>query len=139
MSALGPKLYFFRLPWRETTDEEYFSSRNEDYHSKKKEIETALLEYLYYFEMNPAIILEEESESDRVIWNDHGDADSDDYEDKKLPKAQMCPEFDDNEAHKIIIKICKMLAHLRAFVPTFQTHGTQGAEYAYTLPNNRRP
>jgi hypothetical protein len=133
LSALGPKLYFFRLPWVLTSEDEYFSSRNDDFHKKKQEIEIALLEYLYYFEMNPAIILEEESEYDRVIWNGHGD-DSEDSEDKRLPKVSMYPELDNNKAHKIIIKVCIMLSHLRAFVPTFQTYGTQGTEYAYTLP-----
>jgi hypothetical protein len=135
LGFLGPKLYFFRLPWIEASDEEYFMTRNDDYHSKKKEIETVLLEYLYYSEMNPAIILEEETESDRAIWNGHGDEENDDSMiDKRVPKVEMRPEFDDENAHKVIIKLCKMLAHLRAVVPTYQTHGTQGTEYSYTLP-----
>lgn len=139
MSFLGPKLYFFRLPWVEVSEEEYFRTRNDDFHSKKQEIEVALLEYLYYFEMNPAIILEEESESDRIVWNGHSDDSEEDYEDNRLPKVKTCQEFDDNKAHKIIIKLCVMLAHLRAFVPTFQTYGTQGADYGYALPTIEDP
>jgi DNA-binding transcriptional ArsR family regulator len=140
MSFLGPKLYFSRLPWVEVSEEEYFRTRNDDFHSKKQEIETALLEYLYYFEMNPAIILEEETESERVIWNGHSDdSTEEDYENNRLPKIKTCPEFDDDKTHKIIIKLCTMLAHLRAFVPTFQTYGTQGADYAYALPTIEDP
>ena len=69
LGTLGPKLYFFRMPWVPVTEDEYLDSRNEDFNAKKKEVEIALLEYLFYFDENPAIILEEETLLESVIWN----------------------------------------------------------------------
>lgn len=137
LGYLGPKLYFFRLPHTLMTEEDYFNTRNDDFATKRKEVETAFLEYFYYFDMNPAIMIEEDTESNRAIWNGHKD--EDDIEDEGLPKIEMMPYVDEEQAHKIIIKLALMLRHLRAVVPTFHTQGTQGVEYAYTLPVIEEP
>jgi hypothetical protein len=138
LGTLGPKLYFFRMPWVPVTEDEYLDSRNEDFNAKKKEVEIALLEYLFYF---PAIILEEETLLESVIWSgkENGDgklAEAEAEEKCMLPKIQMHSEADDIEAHRAIIKLGKMLAHLRAVVPTYSTPRVQGGgtDYTYGLP-----
>jgi DNA-binding transcriptional ArsR family regulator len=138
LGYLGPKLYFFRLSHTYMTEDDYFNTRNENFPRKKKEVTDAFLDYTSYFDLNPAIILEEETEADRMIWNGHG-KDDEDNEESVLPKIEMLPHLDDERAHRVIIKLALMLRHLRAVVPTFHTYSTQGAEYAYTLPVIEEP
>jgi hypothetical protein len=46
---------------------------------------------------------------------------------------------DDQNAIGIIIKLGKLLAHLRGVVPTWETRESQGLEYAYTFANIEEP
>lgn len=118
LGTLGPKLYFFRLPRIEETEDYYYKTRNESFLEKKQKIRTALLEYLAYFEMNQEIIMEEED---------------------GLAKISLDPGRDEELAHRIIIRLAKLLAHLRALVPTWETKDSQGSEYAYTLAKIEDP
>jgi predicted transcriptional regulator len=43
------------------------------------------------------------------------------------------------EAYMHIVKLGKLLAHLRGVVPTWNTHDTQGSEYGFTLPTIEEP
>jgi hypothetical protein len=113
LGALGPKLYFFRLPRIEEDESYYHERRDEIFEEKEQEIRTALLDYLTYFEMNPAIV------------ENGGDDD--------LPKIPADIKRDEELADRIIIRLSKLLAHLRAVVPTWETKDTQGSEYAYTI------
>jgi hypothetical protein len=56
-------------------------------------------------------------------------------EEDGLPKISIDPQKDEELAHRIIIRLAKLLAHLRAFVSTWETKDTQGSEYAYALAN----
>ena len=134
LGTLDPKLYFFRLPRIEEDEDYYFNTRNEDFKIKKQAIRTALLEYLFYFEMNPEATTEE---------NEYGilqgvEEEEEDVDDG-VPKIIMKPEMDDENADRIIIRLSKLLAHLRAVVPTWETKGTQGSEYSYTYPKIEDP
>ena len=46
LGNLGPKLYFFRLPRIEESEDEYYSKRNDNFKVKREEIKKALSEYL---------------------------------------------------------------------------------------------
>ena len=46
---------------------------------------------------------------------------------------------DDKRTEKIIVKLGKLLAHLRAVVTTWETDDTQGLNYAYTLATREDP
>ncbi len=132
LSYLGPKLYFFRIPFIEKTENEYFDRRQDDFHIKRQLVKSALFEYLYYFEMNPNIIIEPEQDTESMIWNgDAKDLDTNN-EDGMLPKIEMHPEGDDPEAYRMIIRLAMMLAHLRASVQVWDA-GTQGSDYNYTF------
>ncbi len=123
LGTLGPKLYFFRLPRVEETEDYYHKNRNENF-AKKQEIRIALLEYLAYFEMNLDIVMEEEYEDGVLV---------------DLPKIALEPDKDGELADRIIIRLAKLLAHLRAIVPTWETRDTQGSEYAYSLAKIEDP
>ena len=116
LSVLGPKLYFYRLSKSEETEDYYYNRRNENFGEKRKAIQRALIEYLEYFETNPQIIIE-----------------------NNLPKIRLTSGNDEELAHRYIIRLARLLARLRAIVPTWETKSTQGSEYAYGLANIEDP
>ena len=59
--------------------------------------------------------------------------------DSKLKKIVWDSDKDDDEALYIIIKLGKLLAHLRAVVPTWETHGSGGTDYAYATAMKEEP
>jgi hypothetical protein len=112
LSTLGPKLYFYRLGKIENDDEYYYNQKNEDFSNKVQNISRALTDYLDYFETNPCIVFESEND---------------------LPKIPLDNTKDEEFAHRYIIKLGKLLAPLRAVVPTWETRDKQGSDYAYTM------
>jgi hypothetical protein len=112
LSLLGPKLYFFRLPRITQTEDSYFDQVNEDFGDKVVTIRTALLEYLEYFDGNPCIAFEDDND---------------------LPKIPLDHTKDEEFAHRYIIKLGKLLAPLRAVVPTWETKDSQGSEYNFDI------
>jgi predicted transcriptional regulator len=118
LGTLGPKLYFLRLPKVFKTDDEYRAYiNNDDFIIKTKKIEEALIHYLNWFEQCPngEII----NNLVKIPWNKEGK--------------------DDQNAIGTIIKLGKLLAHLRRAVPTWETRESQGLEYAYTFANIEEP
>lgn len=157
---LGPKLYFLRLPRNEESEDDYHSKRKDDFKLKKKAVCNALFEYLQYFDLNPSIIIEQEDEVTRTIWrngngngngnngNEKGKGKKKDKQQHKPaaeepdllpPKIEMFEDFDDENADRIIIRLCMMLARLRAIVPTWETYGSEGSEYAFAMPRIEDP
>jgi hypothetical protein len=112
LSVLGPKLYFFRLAKAENDEDYYYIQKDDDFTSKVQSISQALTDYLEYFETNPSIMFENEND---------------------LPKIPLDNTKDEEFAHRYIIKLGKLLAPLRAVVPTWETRDTQGSDYAYTM------
>jgi hypothetical protein len=89
---------------------------SEDFPEKIGKIEAALYEYLYYFEMGPHLIYENE-----------------------LHKAKWDTHEDSLEARKCIVKLGILLQHLRCFTTTWETKDTQGSEYAYSVSQPEAP
>lgn len=112
LSALGPKLYFYRLSKVEHDEDHYYDKKDEDFRNKVQAISHSLTEYLEYFETNPCIAFEPEND---------------------LPKIPLDNTKDEEFAHRYIIRLGKLLAPLRAVVPTWETRDTQGSEYACTI------
>ena len=94
---------------------------------RRKRFGTALLEYLVYFDMNPEAELEFDIHKEE------------EQEEDALRKIAMDPQKDEELADRVIIRLGKLLAHLRAVVPTWETRETQGSEYAYTLARIEDP
>jgi hypothetical protein len=120
LGSRGAKLYFFRLPLIEKSDDEYMAQMSkDDFNLKAKEVRTALLEYLEWFDRCPIPLSESENESQKVTRENN------------LIKIQWDNEKDDNQSLMIILKLAKLLAHFRAVVTTWETDDSQGLEYAY--------
>ena len=120
LALLGPKLYFFRLSRSEETEEYYLNGRGGDFAEKKKAIQVALIDYLSLFEANSQIVRQDN--------NEFG-----------LSKIPVNLDADDLTADRYIIRLGILLAYLRAVVPTWETKGTQGSEYAYAIANIEDP
>jgi hypothetical protein len=142
LGNLGPKLYFFRLPRVEESEDVYFGKRKDNFKLKKDEIKQALYEYLQYFDLNPSIVIEQEDEVTRSIWrneNGNGNSSSNGNDDPLPPKIEMYEDLHDETAERIIIRLALMLAHLRAIVPTWETYGSQGSDYNFAMPKIEDP
>jgi hypothetical protein len=59
--------------------------------------------------------------------------------DNKLRKIVWDSDKDDDEALYIIIKLGRLLAHLRAVVPTWETHGSGGTDYSFATAMKEEP
>jgi len=56
-----------------------------------------------------------------------------------LVKINWNSKKDDKQTLRYIIRLAKLLAHLRGVVPTWETRDTQGSEYAYTFSTKEEP
>lgn len=142
---LGPKLYFLRLPRNEESEDDYHLNRKDDFKLKKKTVCNALYEYLSYFDSNPSIIIEQEDEVTLSIWsNGKSKSKNKQAEEEQLdyllpPKIEMHEDFDDENVDRVIIRLCLMLARLRAIVPTWETYGSAGSDYTFAMPKIEDP
>jgi hypothetical protein len=117
LATLGPKLYFLRLG-RSTnkSEDDYYEEIDHDFEAKIKEIRDALFEYLKYFEICRHAAVE--NGLPKILWND---------------------TEDEEAAERQIIKLGQLLARLRGVVSTWETHGTQGSDYSYSIPTIEEP
>lgn len=113
MGSIGPKLYFLRLPKKIPKEDDLLAGmENDDFIPKMNKVRIALLEYLDWFDRCP---IDEEKVT----------------RENNLIKIQWDNQKDDEYAKRIIARIALLLARLRGVVPTRETHGTQGLDYAY--------
>ncbi len=117
LAFLGPKLYFFRMETIGKTEEEYvYELKYGNFHKSKKEVEEALLDYIQWFGYYP--IRDKDCE---------------------LFKIEFDHSKDDDNAITCIVKLAKLLSHLRSVAQTWETRDTQGSDYGYSIPTNEYP
>ena len=126
LTTLGPKLYFLRVPKVEQrSDDNYYQQlQHNDFDTKLSEIQQVLRDYQAWFEGCPVMVHDGKFNSSirKMPWiSDHG------------------PSEYQKKAYLHIIKLGKLLAHLRGVVPTWHTQDTQGSEYGYGLPIIEEP
>jgi len=118
LGTLGPKLYFLRLPKLSKSENDYYKQLDEDFGKKETEIQKVLFEYLKYFEIG----------TEQMVVIENG-----------LPKVSWNSAKDDEIAKRYVIKLARLLAHLRGVVATFHTEGTQGSNYGYGMATIEEP
>ena len=116
LGNLGFKLYFFRLPFTEKTEEDLVMEMSEDFSTKIGKIKSTLYEYLYVFETGPHLIYD--NELNKVRWDN---------------------SKDDFEAKKYIVRLGKLLSHLRCIAKIWNTEGTQGSDYGFAVSQPEDP
>ena len=104
LGSLGPKLYFFRLPFSETTALDLLSyiTDRDDFNMHYQTIEAALFDYLKWFEIGPTLLL-------RTPDSPH------------LVKVRWDGSKDELNAMQCLVNLAILLGHLRregrAFIP----------------------
>ena len=89
-----------------------------DFGKKIAEIKETLLDYLKWFEIGPGMLIDKENGLVKMPWKS---------------------ERDDEIPLTYIVRLARLLAHLRGVAPTWNTYGTQGSDYSYTLPSIEEP
>lgn len=69
LAVLGPKLYFFRLPRVEKSDQELLDCLNANFEKKHKQVQDAVIDYLMWFEICPSLVEDKESGLLTMVWN----------------------------------------------------------------------
>ena len=104
LGSLGPKLYFFRLPFSETSalDLLTYITDRDDFNMHYQTIEAALFDYLKWFEIGPTLLL-------RTPDSPH------------LVKMRWNGSKDELDAMQCIVNLAILLGHLRregrAYIP----------------------
>ncbi|MDQ3903226.1 MAG: hypothetical protein M3247_06270, partial [Thermoproteota archaeon] len=111
MGNAGPKIHFLRLPWTDRSEKELVEQTKEGrFQEDHDNIQAALYDYLKWFEACP------------IMQEKNG-----------LPKMQWNKSLDEHKAIKYQARLARLLARLRGVVRTWDTSGSQGSDYAYTL------
>ena len=119
LAGLGFKLYFFRLPYKDKTEDELLKQMKERFSKKKSAIEAALYDYLIWFEIGPDLIYDELSHLRRMRWDD---------------------DRDDEQAQRWIIRLATVLKHLRCIAKTWEIEDdSQGSNYGYSVTQPESP
>ena len=118
LGTLGPKLYFFRIKSQKKDEEFYLKQiQNEDiegnYIQKIERIKLKLNDYLEWFDLK---------------LNHHNNHEEQEIKDNNEENVLRC-----------IIRLANLLAHLRGYVPVWETKDSQGSDYAYTFPTIEEP
>jgi len=119
LGNLGAKLYFLRLPSTEKHEDEYLEEINkDDFLIRTGLIREALIDYLDWFEKCPNAI--KENNIAKIVW--------------KFEK-------DDEQTKRFIVRLGRLLAHLRGVVTTWKTDDSesQGINYAYATATVEEP
>ena len=118
LAVLGPKLYFFRLPRTEKTNDELLDCLNAKFTEKYKQVQDTIIEYLKWFEICPKLFEDQETKLLKMVWDSGAD-------------SQGAKEY--------IVKLGRLLGKLRGHVDmwtsksgTEHEHEYSGYEYAFT-------
>jgi len=85
LASLGPKLYFFRLPYRDIAATDIVKDIGADFNIKFDSIQTALFDYLRWFEIDPDL-----------TFDDSDGEGSDDYDDTGGKDLRFKPDGSNN-------------------------------------------
>jgi hypothetical protein len=113
LHTLGPRMYFFRMKFEEQTPEQLlqFTKEAQRFNAKREPIIDALFDYLKWFEICPI-------KNPRIEWDWNSDS---------------------MEALRYIAGAADLLSFLRCTAQVWDTDGTQGSEYGYTVSQREKP
>lgn len=127
LSALGPKLYFYRIPKIKKSENELLKQiTGIQFNDKSLKVKVALQSYLNWFDLYPI-------KKVVVTSNESNDEEKNQKNNSPL-KIDWNESKDEEKAIRIIIRLANLLAPLRGTLQTWETRDSQGAEYAYSYP-----
>ena len=116
LSALGPKMYFFRLDALEPTDDDLIKAlEKDDFKQRKNTVMLDVFEYLKWLSYCPRLEppLEKGLRLKKLSWDRHKD---------------------DTDARKCIVRFAQLLKNLRGAVTVWERKKSVEEEYGHSLP-----
>jgi hypothetical protein len=114
LGYLGPKIYFIRQSKEDKKWNERLANLGTNFGHKEREIQAALFDYLKWLEIRPDMEIDKESSLPKIKWD--------------------CSKDEIKAKEYYILRLADLLAPLRGVSQTWETKGTQGSDYGYTIP-----
>ena len=123
LNNLGHRLYYFRTEFPEENIEDLtkYACIGEDFKHRRARVQAALFDYLKWFEIGPDLKM---------------DPNSNDNINKKM---EWDYSKDDEAAIKTIAGMADVLSYLRCVAQVWETPGSQGSDYSYTISQREVP
>jgi hypothetical protein len=120
LNNLGHRLCYYRLHFKDESlqDLTEYAAEQEDFNDKKGRIQSALFDYLKWFEIGSFELEPDANNNKKVKW---------DY------------SKNDKEALKIIAGMGDLLSYLRCVAKVYITDDSQGSNYSYTISPREVP
>ena len=121
LNNLGHRLYYFRTEFPEETIEDLtkYASIGEDFKHRRARVQAALFDYLKWFEICPNLKIEPNDNINKKMEWDYSK--------------------DDEAAIKTIAGMADVLSYLRCVAQVWETPGSQGSDYTYTISQREVP
>jgi hypothetical protein len=121
LNNLGHRLYYFRTEFPEESIEDLtkYASIGEDFKHRRARVQAALFDYLKWFEICPNLKIESNDNINKKIDWDYSK--------------------DDAAALKTIAGMADVLSYLRCVAQVWETPGSQGSDYTYTISQREVP
>ena len=123
LNNLGHRLYYFRTEFPEESIEDLtkYACIGEDFKHRRARVQAALFDYLKWFEIGPDLKMEPNSN------------------DNINKKMQWDYSKDDQAAIKTIAGMADVLSYLRCVAQVWDTSGSQGSDYSFTISQREVP
>jgi hypothetical protein len=114
LSNLGAKIYFYRTDFKEESSQELleYAKESHQFNIRKKQIKIVLYDYLKWLDIGYDLF------KSNLEW-DH--------------------ERNDENALRYIVGAADLLSYLRCIAKVWESHDTQGSEYAYSVSQREVP
>jgi hypothetical protein len=115
LNTLGPRMYFYRMEFKQQTTDELldYATADQQFGNKLSNVNDALVDYLKWFEICPTMTSE-----NKIPWDWSSDS---------------------RDALLYIVRMADLLSYLRCSAVVWETEGSQGSEYAYTISQRENP
>jgi hypothetical protein len=115
LNTLGPRMYFFRMKSSDQSTDELleYATVDQQFNHKLRKVRDALFDYLKWFEICPI-----RTQNNKIRW--------------EWP-------FDSRDALLYIVRMADLLLYLRCSAVVWETEGSQGSEYAYSISQRENP
>lgn len=113
LGNLGAKIYFYRMKFDVQTSDQLLDYATDDgeFNSGVLDIHNALFDYLKWFEICPTM-------TPKIIWDKSNES---------------------RDALKYIVGMADLLSYLRCVAQVWETHDSQGSDYAYSISQREVP
>lgn len=123
LGYLGPKLYFFRIPYIKRSSKDYVEElKLNNFTERRNQVKEVLMDYLNWLSFCPV------NDSNRLPLSN-----------TDLIKIEWDSSKDDVDVLEAIVRLGELLAPLRGVTVTWDTKNTGGSDYGYSTPTKEIP